>query len=120
MCEVLTGYSVCEAIVIAVAYILCLSPSNWFIRLVLKSYNQLPDERDPNKVGRLIGLLERVLVLTFVLIGSMEAVGFLIAAKSILRFRDSQTERTEYVLAGTLLSFSIPILIGVIIQYFIF
>ncbi len=39
---------------------------------------------------------------------------FVIAAKSILRFKDSDTDRTEYVLVGTLLSFGIAIAVGLI------
>ena len=33
-----------------------------------------------------------------------DALGLLIAAKSIIRFGDSQINKSEYVLAGTLLS----------------
>jgi hypothetical protein len=60
--------------------------------------------------GMWIGIIERMLVLLFVTIGSMEAVGFLLAAKSVFRFGDlrdaGDRKRTEYVLIGTLLSFA--------------
>ncbi len=39
--------------------------------------------------------------------------GFLLAAKSLLRFRETDTVKSEYVLVGTLLSFGIAILVGV-------
>ncbi|MBJ7317157.1 MAG: DUF3307 domain-containing protein [Brevundimonas sp.] len=59
--------------------------------------------------GRYIGWLERGLTITFILIGHPEGVGFLLAAKSILRFRDvqDQTDRhqAEYIIIGTFLSF---------------
>ncbi|PZN95600.1 MAG: hypothetical protein DCF29_24375 [Alphaproteobacteria bacterium] len=59
--------------------------------------------------GRYIGWLERALTITFILIGHPEGVGFLLAAKSILRFRDvqDQTDRhqAEYIIIGTFLSF---------------
>jgi hypothetical protein len=42
-----------------------------------------------------------------------EAVGFLIAAKSILRYEGKKTSKTEYVLIGSLLSFGIGIIIGI-------
>ena len=48
----------------------------------------------------------------FVVIGQYEAIGFIIAAKSILRFKDTDTAKTEYVLAGTFLSFGIALLCG--------
>jgi hypothetical protein len=66
------------------------------------------------KAGGVIGFLERVL--SFILISSNQfaAVGFIIAAKSILRFKDIDTAKTEYLLIGSLLSFGIAILLGII------
>lgn len=43
------------------------------------------------------------------------AIGFLFAAKSLLRFIDTARAKTEYVLVGTLLSFGIAIISGIII-----
>ena len=57
----------------------------------------------PN-AGQWIGYIERVLILTFVLIGSIEGVGFLLAAKSVFRFGElnkaKEIRTTEYVLIG--------------------
>ncbi|HET8808706.1 MAG TPA: DUF3307 domain-containing protein [Flavobacteriaceae bacterium] len=70
--------------------------------------------------GRYIGIFERILVLTFILTGNFSAIGFLIAAKSILRFSDKTgtgaRKQTEYVLIGTLMSFAITILLGFLIR----
>lgn len=57
--------------------------------------------------GRLIGLLERGLIFLFVLIGQPGGIGFLIAAKSILRFDTARADQRagEYVIIGTLASF---------------
>jgi hypothetical protein len=63
----------------------------------------------------LIGGLERLLVLAFVLIGNYEAAGLTIAAKTILRFRDDEGPRTEFVLVGTLLSFLIVLIVSIIV-----
>ncbi|HTJ12948.1 MAG TPA: DUF3307 domain-containing protein [Dinghuibacter sp.] len=73
------------------------------------------------EAGRWIGIFERLLVLTFILVGHYEGIGFLIAAKSILRFgeikgADSRAE-TEYILIGTLMSFSASILTGLVCHY---
>ena len=66
--------------------------------------------------GRYIGWLERSLVLLLVLEGETGGVGFLIAAKSILRFGDvkepGQRRRAEYVIIGTFLSFGWALLIA--------
>lgn len=57
--------------------------------------------------GWTIGILERGLIFAFVLAGQHAAIGFLIAAKSILRFGDIEKHRavSEYVIIGTLASF---------------
>lgn len=62
--------------------------------------------------GRLIGMLERGLIFVLIGLGQPLGVGFLVAAKSILRFgtatRDQRT--AEYVIIGTLASFGWAIL----------
>jgi len=64
------------------------------------------------RAGRIIGALERILSLIFIVNNHYEAVGFIIAAKSILRFRDTDTAKTEYLLIGSLLSFLIVVALG--------
>jgi hypothetical protein len=58
--------------------------------------------------GRVIGNLERTLVFLLVLTGQAASIGFLIAAKSVLRFTSVKDERkfSEYVIIGTLASFA--------------
>lgn len=94
-------------------------PANIFIKRTLEQYKITEtgkaENEASNKVGSLIGTLERLLAFIFILIGEVSAVGFLLAAKSILRFRDSDTVKTEYVLAGTLLSFGIAVIVGLVI-----
>lgn len=67
-----------------------------------------------NGAGRYIGYLERLLLLIFVFSGQLAAAGFLIAAKSVLRFQKANESRrdTEYILLGTLLSFTLGIAIS--------
>ena len=67
------------------------------------------------RAGRAIGYLERVLILTFVLLGEYTAIGFLVTAKSILRYEATRVEG-EYILIGTLASFTAAILIGVAVN----
>ncbi|MDT8324515.1 MAG: DUF3307 domain-containing protein [Bacteroidota bacterium] len=60
--------------------------------------------------GAWIGKLERVLIFLFIFIDQPEGIGFLVAAKSILRFEEARKQKlAEYVLIGTLLSFSLAI-----------
>ena len=64
--------------------------------------------------GRAIGSLERALALTLVLLGEYGAVGWIIAAKSLARFKAlEEREFAEYFLVGTLASFLLAVLAGV-------
>ena len=60
--------------------------------------------------GATIGKLERALIFILVGIGQPAGIGFLVAAKSILRFEEAKKQPlAEYVLIGTLWSFSLAI-----------
>lgn len=76
-----------------------------------------------SEAGRWIGIFERILVFTFVITGHYEGIGFLIAAKSILRFSDPKgnmvRKESEYILIGTLMSFASSIIVGLIAQVLI-
>jgi hypothetical protein len=79
-----------------------------FLIMIFMSRFELPAGDDPGleSGGAWIGLLERALVFAFVLAGQVTAIGFLIAAKSVLRFRyASERSISEYVIIGTLASF---------------
>jgi hypothetical protein len=77
------------------------------------------DEASLDNAGKYIGILERLFVFTFVITGNWEAIGFLIAAKSVFRFGDLKESKdrklTEYILIGTLLSFAIAIATSLIV-----
>lgn len=98
----------------AIAILICWKPANIFIKLVLKHFSvNMPQEKDGGfNAGALIGTIERWLILIFVCLQRYDALGLLIAAKSIIRFGDSQTNKSEYVLAGTLLSIFIAVIAG--------
>lgn len=71
--------------------------------------------------GTIIGIIERAMILGFILMDFMEGVGFLLAAKSIFRFGDltnaKDTKFTEYVLIGTLLSFGLGMLVAIALKH---
>lgn len=68
--------------------------------------------------GRWIGQLERALIYLLVLSGNTGTIGFLLAAKSILRFGEikesSQRKEAEYIIIGTLMSFGWALIVGII------
>lgn len=62
--------------------------------------------------GKWIGLLERTLIFVLIMAGEFQAIGFLIAAKSILRFQYSkERSHSETVIIGTLASFAWAIVV---------
>ena len=106
------------------AYILILKPSSIFLTLFLDKWTPAsPSTQSLPNAGQWIGYIERLLILTFVLTGSIEGVGFLLAAKSVFRFGElnkaKEIRTTEYVLIGTLSSFTIAILIGITVSHII-
>ena len=106
-------------LLIITGYIVCLKPANIFIKEVFKSTDiQVSSDNEMPNAGKVIGVLERILTLTFIIVSQYSAVGFLIAAKSILRYRPDETLKTEYVLIGTMLSFGIAVIIGILINSF--
>lgn len=76
------------------------------------------DHKSLPNAGKYIGILERLFVLIFIILGRWEAIGLLITAKSVFRFNDlkesNNRKLTEYILIGTLLSFGIAIITGII------
>lgn len=95
--------------------------SSIIISLLISEWN--PDQNNNSKnsienAGKYIGILERLFVFVFIITNHWEAIGFLLAAKSVFRFGDLTSGKdrklTEYILIGTLLSFGIAILIGVV------
>lgn len=73
--------------------------------------------------SKIIGWLERFLILIFIYIGYYQGIGFILAAKSILRYGEIKSELdrkfAEYVIVGTLLSFALAITIGVLTRLII-
>jgi hypothetical protein len=71
--------------------------------------------------GKIIGWLERFLVLTFVLGGSYTSIGLVLAAKGIIRYgeiKDAKEQKVaEYVLIGTMLSVSWATLVGAVLRW---
>ena len=62
------------------------------------------------RVGATIGILERILIVVFVLTGTDVAIGFVVAAKTLARFRLLDDRAfAEYYLLGTLASVAVAI-----------
>lgn len=112
------------------AYIWLIYPVGYLIKFATQSIvhtsnnKSLPatsaSEQNIEHGGKLIGQFERIIILTLVLLNQYEAIGFLITGKSIIRFADHNSNlRSEYVLVGTMMSYAIAILTGVLVNYFL-
>jgi hypothetical protein len=112
-----------ETLLYVTAIVLLTSPASVLIKTLISQWTpdtfhtlnaSLPD------AGKFIGFLERLLVFTFIMNNHWEAVGFLLAAKSVFRFgnlKESYDRKlTEYVLIGTLLSFGIALAVALVVS----
>lgn len=105
------------------AYTLLSIPTSIFIGKLTQNWASqmnLHDKTGLSNAGKWIGIIERFLILTFVLINQFAAIGFILAAKSVFRFGDlkdnKDQKKTEYIIIGTFLSFLISIAIGLFIK----
>ncbi|MFN0257662.1 DUF3307 domain-containing protein [Pedobacter ureilyticus] len=96
--------------------LLLTSPTAIVIKVLINRFIPSKGSISLQNAGKFIGILERLLIYIFVLTNHLEAVGFLLAAKSIFRFGDlkegNELKLTEYVLIGTLLSFGIAVAVS--------
>lgn len=81
--------------------------------------DQIPvDHKSLPNAGKYIGIIERLFVLAFIILGRWEVIGLLITAKSVFRFNDiresNSRKLTEYILIGTLVSFGLAIVTGIL------
>ena len=107
--------------VVVGCYLLVLKPSSILLGVFIAKWTPKGNEQKSlENGGEWIGYFERVLILTFMLLNCMEGIGFLLAAKSVFRFGEltkaNEVKTTEYVMIGTLASFTIAILSGIIAQ----
>jgi len=102
---------------VACGYVLVSVICGYFIKLILGKYEKDVGISGLEGAGMVIGIIERVLVLTFVLVNQYTAITIIFAAKSIARFNELKDRKTaEYYLIGTLISITFATIIGIIIR----
>ena len=82
-------------------------PINIFIALIMNDYKPEDKKKDDTiKAGRMIGAVERIIMLFFLSIKQSSSVGLVLTAKSIARYNKIAEDQkfAEYYLLGTLLS----------------
>lgn len=111
-----------KALLLILAYLIVLLPISIVVMLCLRPWlEEIKSINDESaslaKAGAVIGYLERVLVLTFILVGNYTAIGFVLALKTAFRFKDTEDRRkAEYMMMGTFLSFTLTIGVGLFVN----
>ena len=110
-----------ETLLLITLVLFLTQPTSIILANLLKKWSDsIPSQPDQSlqDAGKYIGILERLFVFSFIVTGHWEAVGFLLAAKSVFRFGDLRKSKerklTEYILIGTLLSFGTAMISGLI------
>jgi hypothetical protein len=118
--------SVEKVMLCAIALLLITSVTSIGMKMFFRNWSESFKKKTRKKeslknAGNVIGIIERLLVVLFINIGFFEGIGYLLAAKSIFRFGDLTNAKdrklTEYILSGTLISFTIAILVGIALRY---
>lgn len=120
----LATYNQQHLLIYSTALVLISYPTAIVLKQVLAIWSPLTEkdgEKTLTNAGMYIGIIERILVFVFIVTNHWEAIGFLLAAKSVFRFGDLKRAKdrrlTEYILVGTLLSFGLAILSGMTTLY---
>lgn len=107
------------------SYLIATTPLGYLIGTATSKWSsQLTGKDGLEEAGKWIGIFERVIILTLILLEQYEPIGLLIAAKSILRFVESKNseeiqKKSEYVLIGTLISLGLTLVLGLLTKYWL-
>ncbi|MCL1790476.1 MAG: DUF3307 domain-containing protein [Peptococcaceae bacterium] len=99
------GWSV-HPVMVAAGFVFIIRPASLAIEKILGVCEITPtvDSGFANG-GKIIGILERLLVYFLLLLGQFSTIGLVVAAKSLARFRDLDDRKcAEYYIIGTFLS----------------
>lgn len=115
-----------QSVAFITAIVLLTNPVSFAVKNFISKWTPQTEEAEDGSLqsaGKYIGILERLFIFAFILLGEWQGVGFLLAAKSIFRFGDLKESKdrklTEYILIGTLMSFGMAILTGLVYNYII-
>jgi hypothetical protein len=102
-----------RALFVAFGYLTLTWPTALFVRLVLERLRGGEEEAVLDGAGQMIGIIERLIIFTLGLSGQYAAVGFMIAAKSVARFKKfEERDFAEVYIVGTLASIGVAVLLS--------
>jgi len=103
----------------ASVYLAAVLGGSVMVRLVIQPFElEGADRPGLLKAGAYIGMVERLLIISLVALNQYGAVGFVLAAKSVARYKqiESVPEFAEYYLIGTLTSSAIGVAAGLLVK----
>ena len=111
------GLPIQSILFIALQFLLIHKPVNMAIVIMMQAYK--PANNNPNdtvKAGRMIGTIERIIMLFFLSIQQYSSIGLVLTVKSIARYNKISEDQmfAEYYLLGTLLSTLCVLMISLI------
>jgi hypothetical protein len=112
-----------RVLVIVLGYLVVLWPVGRLMNVITDRFRQQLDDKKSRGLelaGLWIGCLERLFLLTFLLFDNLPGIALLVGLKSLFRFGEIKDPRnrkeTEYILIGTLLSFSFASAVGIAVK----
>jgi len=113
-----------KVLTVCTVYLATLFAGGYLIRILLPDPPADPEAPtgDGWRAGMYIGWLERFLVLTAVIAKSPTAIGLIVTAKSIVRFKrvEKGDAFAEYFLLGTFLSLALALIGGLVLRWLLF
>lgn len=104
----------------AMLFIILFEPASVFVRKLSQYVSNVPNSDELTvdmPAGRIIGKLERVVIAILVLCNQIGAIGFVLTAKSIARYRQLEDQAfAEKYLIGTLSSTAIALSLALILK----
>lgn len=107
-------------IIYALIYVIIWDATAVFIKKLFAyifNKDECVNEENEPQVGRIIGKLERLIISSFVLCNQFGAIGFVLAAKSIARYKQLEDKNfAEKYLVGTLSSTAIAFITAILLK----
>lgn len=105
--------------ILTTAFVFLTQPAAILIAQLTKAWRaQIQNGESLGNAGKWIGIIERIIILVLVLNQQYALVGLLMTAKGLLRFNEPnrQEVKTEYLVIGTLISFGMAALTGILVM----
>ena len=107
-----------DLIIYTIGFVISIFLGSPIVEYILSKLTLSEEHRRGIKgAGKIIGMIERALVIILIYMNQPTAIAIIFMAKSIIRFEQSkEREIAEYYLVGTLSSITFALIIGVLVD----